>query len=228
MKSSDYFIILILIVGLGVLGFLFTQQDKSAEEIFADISGKVTGSSGDSINPNTVAVAPTETNNQSMNNPTNTTTAPTSQNPTNKEEALGISMNLPVGAKLKAAPSSLSFYDGETVVDTIFVLLTSDSIVPVIEKFLSKPDFDKYVSVRTGPDFASSEYNTTVDSPIVKYKIDGQEVIEYHYKIDGSIDVYQILVPAKMVSIDFVAQSLPPPYTVEDVRNFISTIQFSY
>lgn len=45
MKGSDYFIILILIAGLGVLGFLFTQQDKSAEEIFAEVSEKVTGSS---------------------------------------------------------------------------------------------------------------------------------------------------------------------------------------
>ncbi len=45
MKGSDYFIILILIAGLGVLGFLFTQQEKSAEEIFAEISSKFIGSS---------------------------------------------------------------------------------------------------------------------------------------------------------------------------------------
>ncbi len=45
MKGSDYLIILILVIGLGALGFLFSQQDKTPQEIFSDISEKVTGSS---------------------------------------------------------------------------------------------------------------------------------------------------------------------------------------
>lgn len=64
MKGSDYFIILILIAALGVLGFLFTQQEKSAEEIFSDISEKVTGSSGDP----TSSAPENNTNEQNPNN----------------------------------------------------------------------------------------------------------------------------------------------------------------
>jgi len=71
MKGSDYLIILILIIGLGGLGFLFSQQDKSVEEIFAEISGKFIGSSSDSTNS---ALEPENKTNQQ--NPTNTYTPP--------------------------------------------------------------------------------------------------------------------------------------------------------
>ena len=136
MKNS--ILVIILLVGVALLGYILINKQNRIEN--------QTQNQDNSLLEEDPQMTPTQNNNQGSN--VNTTQAQSvitkasselnvSNNKTNKEEALGISIDLPAGAKLKAVPSSPSSYDGATVVDMIFVLLTSDSIVPVIEKFLS-------------------------------------------------------------------------------------------
>lgn len=140
---------------------------------------------------------------------------------TNTQEALGISVGLPEGKKLETHQSSKSITDGATNIDLVFILLAEDSGI-MIEKYLSKTDFDKVVS--NAANIPTEE--GVIRLPPENYKVGDQDATQYHYSIN-KIDMYQIVVPSKLVSINFVLQALPN-YSIEDVKKIISTIKFNY
>jgi len=243
MKGSDYLIILILVIGLGALGFLFTQQDKTPQEIFSDISGKVTGDSGDPTNP-----APEPENNTNEQNPANTYTPPvtnppatttsTNQNPltqtslasqqslslTNMQEdsGLGISILLPEGTQL--FPSAEVSIFGVSSMKSGILLKANEALT--VEKFITQEDFDKILSITTTD---KKDYPPDTDAIVFApetFSIDGKIATRYGFSIGGVVgDVYQVVVPSERFIASFALESLGG-YSLKEVMEIISTIKF--
>lgn len=142
---------------------------------------------------------------------------------TNTQQALGMTFGLPEDKKIEVVPDAKSIRDGATKVETAFILLVQDGGI-IVEKYGSKADFDKTVSNTTNMPAPAEE--GVVRFPAENLKIDGQDAVQYHYSIN-KIDMYQIVVPSKLVSINFVLQVLVD-YSIEDVHKLISTIKFNY
>ncbi len=265
MKGSDYFIILILIAGLGVLGFLFTQQDKTPQEIFSDISEKVTGSSSDSTNsapenntneqnpantytPPVTNPPATQNNNQPAtsnspvtptNNNTSTTATPTSQNSTNKEEVLGISINLPEGLSLETSRSGVGLSSWGAVNTDMISVYQGTYLLFVIEKYLSEDNFNQTMNDIINREEQLMEFVSNFSDsppiidipPVETYPIDGEDANQYYYsvEIDGekSMITYEVVVPSKRITIMFRPEEARG-FNVADFKSVISTIKFNY
>ncbi len=244
MKGSDYLIILILVIGLGVLGFLFTQQDKTPQEIFSDISGKVTGSStsessisNSAPQETTSNQTPTDTHTPPVTNPPATTTS-TNQNPltqtslasqqslslTNMQEdsGLGISILLPEGTQLFPS-TEVSIFGVSSMKSAI--LLKGDEALTV-EKFITQEDFDKILSITTTD---KKDYPPDTDAIVFApetLSIDGKIATRYGFSIGGVVgDVYQVVVPSERFIASFALESLGG-YSLKEVMEIISTIKF--
>ncbi len=236
MKASDYIVILLLVVGLGALGFLFTQQDKSVEEIFAEISGKVTGDSGEPVIPvsesekqkqsqNPFAVTPAETNNQVE---------------TTNQDIYKIDINLPPNFIVTSGRSIPSVYENfEKEVTRVEKKDQEEGWVEemfVIDQYFSKEGFGQALTKNINPETYPGL--RVVSAPVENLIIDGQDSEHYILSLYRDSLTYSneiltnnhfVSIPSKQAIIKFehnpvVSVSL---FELQEIMDTISKVTFN-
>ncbi len=222
MKGSDYLIILILVIALGVLGFLFTQQEKSAEEIFAEISEKFTGSSvGKNQNSNPAAVDSTEIVNQDI---------------------YKIDIDLPSNFIVTPGRSIPSVYENFEFEREVTRVEKKDQEegwkeeMFVISQYFSKNDFDQALVKNLNPETYLGL--RIVSAPVENLIIDGQDSKHHILSLYGDSLTYgdEILtnnhfvsIPSKQTIIKFEHNPVASvsPFELQEIMDTISRIKFN-
>ncbi len=214
-------LIFILIIGLGILGYMVVNRNNTTNDIYTY------------EDTNDIYFPEEETFTPPPSQPIQTTPQPTTQQPPviqipttptqstqpittsgERQESFGISIITPDNIKITSHESAKSVSDGDTDVSVITIPLGSAGLI--IEKCLSQACFNKLESD------ASMRGN---EGSVESYTIGGENAIQYHYLV-GGIDMYEILIPTKILHITYMPEVLKP-YTLEEIKNIISSIRFN-